>query len=148
MNRLLLLAIFLLAFLSGLQKTFAQALPTATGPGPYISVGGTYSLFQSGYGQRKLGGASAFVDVNPKRQVGIEAEGRWLQQNQLENTTQSTYLLGPRVQIRIGPLSPYLKTLVGLGYFNFPYNYAQGKYFVVAPGGGLDLSLHNNLTFD
>jgi hypothetical protein len=145
MNRFLLLTVFLLAFLSQLKEASAQALPTATAPGAYISVGGTYSLFQSGYGQRVLGGAGIFVDINPRRQVGIEAEGRWLQQNQLANTTETTYLIGPRVQVRRGAFSPYVKSLVGSGHFDFPYNFAKGQYFVIAPGAGVDLYLNNNL---
>jgi hypothetical protein len=51
-----------------------QALPTATAPGAYIAVGGTYALFQSGYGQQVPGGAGLYVDVNAIRQLGIEAE--------------------------------------------------------------------------
>jgi hypothetical protein len=145
MNRFLLLVVFPLSFLSGLKEASAQALPTATAPGAYISVGGTYSLFQSDYGQRILGGAGVFVDINPRRQVGLEAEGRWLQQNQLANTTETSYLIGPRIQIHRGPFSPYIKTLVGLGHFNFPYNFAQGRYFVIAPGVGVDFSLNSNL---
>ncbi len=62
MNRFLLLTVFLLGACAGLQKGFAQALPTATAPGAYISVGATYSLFQSDYGQRVLGGTQASYD--------------------------------------------------------------------------------------
>src|ERR1700761_310395 len=109
-----LLSIFLLALFPGLGGAFGQALPTATAPGAYISVGGTYSLFQSDYGQHVLGGAGVFVDINRWRQVGIEAEGRWLRQNKLADTTETTYLIGPRVEIRRGRFSPYVKTLVGL----------------------------------
>jgi opacity protein-like surface antigen len=141
----LLLAVFLLIGLSGLQNAFGQALPAATAPGAYVAVGGTYSIFQSAYGQRVLGGAGLYVDINRWRQVGIEAEGRWLRQNKLANTTESTYLIGPRVEIRRGRFSPYIKTLVGLGYFNFPYNYAQGRYFVISPGAGVDYNLSYNV---
>ena len=144
-RELLLLATLLLGFLFGLQESSAQAFPTATAPGAYISVGGTYSFFQSDYGQHKLGGAGAFVDINPRKQVGIEAEGRWLQQNKLADTTETTYLIGPRIQIRRGRFSPYVKTLVGLGHFNFPYNFAQGNYFVIAPGAGVDFNVNEKL---
>jgi len=141
----LILVVFLLLGLSGFQPAFGQALPAATAPGAYVSVGGTYSIFQSAYGQRVLGGAGLYVDINRWRQVGIEGEARWLQQNKLANTTETTYLIGPRVEIRRGRFSPYVKTLVGVGYFNFPYNYAQGKYFVIAPGAGVDYNLSYNL---
>lgn len=141
----LLFTVFLLMGLAGFQSAFGQALPAATAPGAYVSVGGTYSIFQSAYGQRVLGGAGLYVDINRWRQVGIEGEGRWLRQNKLADTTESTYLIGPRVEIRRGRFSPYIKTLVGLGHFNFPYNYAQGKYFVIAPGAGVDYNLTYNV---
>ena len=145
MNRPLSTIVLLLTCLSGLQEIYAQALPTATAPGAYISVGGTCSFFQSGYGQQVLAGTSAFADINPRRQVGIEAEGRWLQQDRLSKITEATYLIGPRAQIRRGRYSPYVKTLIGLGHFGFPYNYATGRYFVVAPGAGVDLSIGEDL---
>jgi hypothetical protein len=145
MNRPFSIIVLLFFCMCGLQQISAQASPTATAPGAYISVGGTSSLFQSGYGQRMLRGTGIFVDINPRRQVGIEAEGRWLQHDHLASTTQSTYLIGLRSQIRRGAFSPYVKTLVGLGYFNFPYSSAKGKYFVVAPGAGIDLSVSESL---
>jgi hypothetical protein len=145
MNRVLLLTVMLSMLVCGLQRSWGQALPAATAPGAYISVGATYSLFQSDYGQHRLGGAGLYVDINRWRQVGIEAEGRWLRQNKLADTTETTYLIGPRVEIRRGRFSPYVKTLVGLGYFNFPYNYAKGRYFVIAPGAGVDFNLTYNV---
>jgi hypothetical protein len=55
-NRYLVRLFFLLALFAGRKEAFGQALPTATAPGAYIAVGGTYSIFQSNYGQRVLGG--------------------------------------------------------------------------------------------
>lgn len=138
--------IFLISFmlLLGCPKGHSQALPTATAPGAYISVGTTYSFFDSGYGQQQVHGAGAYIDINPVRQVGIEGEGRWLKQNQFSDVRQSTYLIGPRVQLRRGPYTPYIKTLAGLGYFEFPYESARGRYFVIAPGAGVDLMLGND----
>jgi hypothetical protein len=144
-NRYLIHLVFLLALFANRQEGLAQALPTATAPGAYIAVGGTYSVFQSNYGQRVLGGGGVFVDINPVRPIGIEAEGRWLRQNALANTTESTYLIGPRMQFRRGQFSPYAKVLAGLGHFNFPYNDAHGSYFVIAPGAGVDFYVNNNL---
>ncbi|WP_353072154.1 hypothetical protein [Tunturiibacter gelidiferens] len=63
----------------------------------------------------------------------------------MSKLAESTYLIGPRVQFRRGPYTPYVKTLVGLGYFNYPYESAQGRYFVIAPGAGVDLMLGQNL---
>jgi hypothetical protein len=119
----------------------AQALPTATAPGAYISVGGGVSLFDSGYGKQKVGGAGVYVDINPVRAVGLEAEGRWMRQRDMADLAESTYLIGPRVQFRRRRYSPYVKALVGLAHFTFPYDYAKGQYFVIAPGAGVDLML-------
>jgi hypothetical protein len=123
----------------------SQALPTATAPGAYISVGTTYSFFESGYGQQKVQGTGIYVDINPVRQAGLEAEGRWLKQGRSPDVSQSTYLIGPRIQFRTGPYTPYVKTLVGLSHFGFPYEMARGQYFVIAPGAGVDLMLGNAL---
>jgi hypothetical protein len=136
--------VFFACFLGGREGN-AQALPTATAPGAYISVGTTYSLFDSGYGRQKVFGTGVYVDINPVRQAGLEAEGRWLKQSQSPNIGQSTYLVGPRVQFRKGPYTPYVKTLVGLSHFEFPYDTARGRYFVIAPGAGVDLMLGQNL---
>ena len=145
MNRTIFIIILVLFLACFPTNSFAQALATAAAPGAYISVGGTFSAGQSGYGKRVLSGSGAYVDINPRRQVGVEAEGRWLAHDRTGKTSESTYLIGPRMQIRRGRLSPYVKTLVGLGYFGFPYNSAQGKYFVVATGGGVDLNLNETV---
>jgi hypothetical protein len=139
------ITLVLFACLVGWQRGNAQALPTATAPGAYISVGATYSFFDSGYGEQKVRGTGIYADINPMRPVGLEAEGRWLKQGQSPNIGQSTYLIGPRVQLRRGPYTPYVKTLVGLSHFEFPYDTARGRYFVIAPGAGVDLMLGNDL---
>lgn len=143
--KVLLLSALLLASMGRLREAGAQALPTATAPGAFISVGGTYSLFNTDYGQQKLGGAGAYIDINPRRQVGLEAEAHWLRQNSTADIHQTTYLVGPRIQLKHGRFSPYGKFLVGQGIFNFPYNYEIGKYLVFAPGGGLDYYVNDNL---
>lgn len=145
MNTAKIVLLVSIAWVVGCQQGNAQALPTATAPGAYISVGTTYSLFDSGYGQQKVIGTGIYTDINPARPVGIEAEGRWLKQSQSPNIRQSTYLIGPRVQFRRGPYTPYVKTLVGLSHFEFPYDMARGRYFVIAPGAGVDLMLGNDL---
>ncbi|WP_263368833.1 hypothetical protein [Edaphobacter bradus] len=60
-------------------------------------------------------------------------------------TLYPTYVIGPRVQFHRGPYTPYVKTLVGLSHFEFPYGTARGRYFVIAPGAGMDLMLGDNL---
>jgi hypothetical protein len=118
----------------------AQALPTATGPGTYIIVGGTLSGFQSDYGKQTITGASAYVDSNLFWRYGVETEARWSVYPNF-GERQSTLLAGPRWSFRAKGLVPYVKLLAGGGRFDFPYGYGHGNYFVVAPGAGVDLRL-------
>ena len=127
-----------LLFFSGIHHLQAQAAPTATGPNPYVAVGVGGSIFQSDYGQLHLIGPTVWVDANIHRYVGLEAEGRLLNYNTRNDLKQSTYLIGPRLSYKRGHLAPYVKMPVGIGLMKFPYNYATGKYFVMAPGAGLD----------
>lgn len=90
------------------------------------------------YGQRKIAGVTAFVDADTKRRFGIEAEGRWLEFHQTANVHVETYSIGARYHFDTGRFAPYAKALIGSGDFNFPYNYAHGRYLVVTGGGGLD----------
>lgn len=121
----------------------AQAIPAAKGPGAYISVGGGASLYQFEYGQRKLGGITAWADINPQWRYGIEAEVRSLRYHTDEGVTETTYLAGPRVAIFPGPLRPYVKFLAGAGQYDLPFNFVRGPCFTMAPGAGVDLMLND-----
>ena len=83
-------------------------------------------------------GITGFVDVDTKRRLGIEAEGRWVEYLQTANVHVETYSIGGRYHFDAGRFEPYAKGLVGFGNFNFPYNYAYGHYLVVTAGGGVD----------
>lgn len=119
----------------------SQALPTATGPGSYLSAGVSASAFQVDYGKRWMGGGTGFVDANLSWRYGLEAEARSLRYNSESGVRQATYLVGPRVSFRPGGLIPYAKVLVGAGIFDYPYGYAKGTYLVIDPGAGLDYEL-------
>jgi hypothetical protein len=134
-----LLLLFLLVFMGlGLRSLRAQALPTATGPGSYIAVGGGGSIFQTDYGQRAVGGLTAYADLNPTWRYGIEGEARFLRFRTSEQVTETSYLIGPRVALRFGPVRPYVKFLVGDGKINLPFHYAQGSFLSYAPGAGVE----------
>jgi hypothetical protein len=124
----------------------AQALPTAEGPGSFVSVGLRASDFQQDYGQRHIIGESFVFQVNPYRRFGIEGEGRLLNANTSESVKESTYLIGPKVYGLTHHIRPYVKVLGGRGTFDYPFHYAVGHYFVVAPGAGLDLRVGHRLT--
>jgi hypothetical protein len=119
----------------------AQALPTATGPGRYITVGVTGALFDSNYGQRWVSGYSIYADVNRTWRYGAEFRAQSLRYNQEQGIRETSYLVGPRVTFPHHRWLPYARVLLGAGIFNAPYNYATGSYFVVAPGGGVDYTI-------
>jgi opacity protein-like surface antigen len=119
----------------------AQALPTATSPGAYLTIGGTYSEFKAKYPNTTLSGYGGYVDINFRRQLGLEFEGHYLKQGEVSGSYQTTYLVGPRLEFHRGRLAPYAKGLVGNGHLIFPYGYGYGNYLVLAPGGGLDVQV-------
>jgi len=126
----------------------AQAMSTESGPGSYVAAGGTVSLYEVGYGQRELAGVSAYVDTNLTTRYGIESEARWLVLHQAADVHATTWLAGPRVSIdalAFHGFSPYVKVLAGVADFNYPYNYATGKYFVVSPGVGVDYRISQRM---
>ena len=123
----------------------AQVAPSADVGSFGLSAGRTASGYFLQYGERKMLGATAFVDLDTIRRYGFEGEARWLIFNQTENVNTQTYLVGPRVHMSVGRFQPYAKGLVGVGEFNFPYNLAHGGYLVVAPGGGVDYHLNKKV---
>jgi hypothetical protein len=147
--------VLLLAVCLGLGRpAHAQVVPSAYRDTIRLSAGGTASGYQLGYGDLKIGGASAFVDIDNLHHFGIEGEARWLrfhladdQKGPAADEHASTYLIGPRYSRYYGKFQPYAKVLVGLGQFNYPYNYAKESDLVVAPGGGFDYRLTRRIRF-
>jgi len=135
----------LLVLLVTMKNLHAQAMPTASGGGQYIAVGGGVSGFQADYGQRILGGGFVYVDANATQRYGLEAEGRYLDFHTDEDVTESTYLGGGRVvvydKLLQGLLLPYVKVLAGVGKINLPFNYAKGSFLVIEPSVGVDYYL-------
>jgi len=100
-------------------------------------------------GPNRLYGLGTYVDVKFNRWVQIEAEGRWLQLNQLDNINQSNYLIGPRYPIRklhFWRATPYAKVLIGYANMNFEFNEATGRFTDIAYGGGLDVKLTKRIS--
>ena len=139
-----LIAILPLAILFGCigpRLSLAQVVAAGDQGGAGLSAGVMGSGYTLQYGQRKMAGIAGFVDLDTKRRFGIEAEGRWLEFHQTANVHAETYSIGGRYHFDVGRFQPYAKGLVGFGDFNFPYNYAHGRYLVVTAGGGLDFRL-------
>lgn len=122
-------------------KAGAQAVPTATGPGSTIIIGGGATLFNSPYGQRNLGGGFIFTDIEPHWCFGVELEARYLHLHSSEQVSEKNYLAGPRMLLRSGHWQPYAKFLIGDGHINLPFQYANGDFLTLVPGGGLDLEM-------
>ena len=134
--------LFLCALTAG--RVDAQAAYTATGPGTYLSLGAAASGFQQDYGHHYVGGGAIYLDANLYRRIGIEAEVRRLAAHTEEDVKQTTYLVGPKISARGHAVRPYVKLLAGRGTLNFPFHYAIGHYFVVAPAAGLDYHLRES----
>lgn len=131
----------ILISLASVSQSCGQALPAATGPGSYVNVGITGSLFNVNYGQRWVGGGTLYVDANLYRKVGAEFQFQSLRFHQEGGIRETTYLAGPRYSFRAHGLVPYAKILAGRGTFIYPYGYGRGTYFVFAPAAGLDYDL-------
>ena len=141
-----LLVALLTACLGLPTQASAQVVESADAGGLRMSAGVTVSGYYVGYGERKLLGYTGFVDIGPRGFLGIEAEARQLVFNQLADVHVATYLAGPRYPFReVGRFQPYAKALIGVGEFNFTYNYAHGSYLVIAPGGGVDYRLNGRM---
>ena len=136
----LLAAVAALCF-AGSVAASAQVVPAGYQERIAIHAGGTASEYYLQYGQTRLLGATAFSDIDIGRTYGIEAETRFLEFNQLQNTHDihaETYLAGPRYRLNLGRFQVYAKGLVGLGVFHYTRGLGTDNDFVVAPGGGVD----------
>ena len=121
---------------------FGQVVPAARHGAPPLSAGGYFSYFNTDYASNHMTGFGAYVDWSPYKNFGIEAEGRWLLFNAPHDFRQYTYLAGPRYGFRRGKhMQPYVKFLLGGGVIDFPYQLAYGRYFAMAPGGGVDFRI-------
>jgi hypothetical protein len=128
----------------------AQAMPTASGPGAYLAGGVAYSHFQTDYGRHVVAGITGYVDANVTWRFGVEGEARYLNYHSLNgdsynDISEITYLAGPRISFHPRVVRPYVKFLVGRGTFEFPNGYAQGRYFAMAPGAGVDMELGSRI---
>ena len=150
-----LVGLLILLCLASARSMFGQAAPAQVGGREMVTLGSTFSSYRVNYGDRLILGAGLYVDIDYDQHHGIEGEGRWLWLRQRDGVHDSTYLIGPRYSFNgfvkragSGPdegvgrektrFRPYAKMLVGVGQFHYPYGYATGSYFVLAPGGGVD----------
>lgn len=141
------LGLFVILCLGLTHSASAQVIFAGDEGGFTLAVGATGSAYQVQYGDQKLIGGAAVVDVDTRRRYGAEFEGRWLLFNNPTQIQDKTWLAGPRFHFSRGKFQYYAKGLVGIGQFKFPYDYAQGNYLVVAPGGGVDYRWKRRISF-
>lgn len=139
-------SVLLALSISMVKPARAQVQESADAGGVTLSAGGSFSAYRVGYGQRTLLGPAVFIDATTRGPLGIEAEARWLNLHETADVHDETYLVGPRFAFKpLGRFHPYAKVLFGIGQFTFPYNYAHGSYFVLAPGAGCDFHINRRI---
>jgi len=143
LRRSLIVVVFFLMPLVGVAQAAydAEAAPDA------LTVGGSFSYFDGAYSGYKPMGLVAQVNFAPLiwDHVAGQVEGRWLKMNASRGFAEYNYLAGPVYRISMSAhskLHPYVKGLIGEGIVDFPNHLAFGRYFVLAPGGGADVTLN------
>jgi len=140
-------AVLLAVCLGLVRPASAQVVPSGDMGGFTLVAGGTASGYDIQYGHQKLAGMAAVVDVDTRRRFGFEGEARWLLYHQHNDVHVTDWLAGGRYHFSRGKFQYYGKGLVGVGQFQFPYNYAHGTYLVIAPGGGVDYRWRRKIGF-
>ncbi len=145
-SKRLILPLFCIMFAVAARPVLAQVMPSASAHQAKLSVGGFGSAFQpnyAGYGiasssPNPLIGIGGYFDYKMNSFLGIEGEANWLRFNQYIGINETTFLIGPKVQVaHFGKLMPYGKVLFGMGGGSF----LDGHTGVIAYGGGLDYNL-------
>jgi hypothetical protein len=140
-------AVFTVAFiaLAMAGNAHAQVAASASAGGFGLSAGVAGSGEYVQYGERKMVGITGFVDFDTMHHLGLEGEARFVQFRETADVHFSTYSAGVRYRKNLGRFQPYVKGLLGEGFFNFPYNYATGHYMVVTAGGGIDYRINRKI---
>jgi opacity protein-like surface antigen len=134
-------AVFIVPIFAAAQTQYsAERAPVA------FTMGGAYSFFNASYGGYKVMGVTAYANFSPViwDHVAVEGEGRWLTLNASRGFAEYNYLAGPVYRINLTEhrnLRPYVKSLIGAGIVEFPDQLAVGRYFAIAPGGGVDYTI-------
>jgi hypothetical protein len=121
-------------------RSLSQAVPSGYQDKASLWIGADYANFSASFPDQsgnRLSGVGAFADFNWSTHLSLEGEAQFLRWGGFEGDSESSYLAGPRFRFnRVGPLRPYVKTLVGIGHIHFPFEIGDASYFVAAPGGG------------
>jgi hypothetical protein len=129
-------------------RASSQVAPSAYDSSRNIWAGAEYSNFLPDFGPpQRLSGIGVYVDLNVTSRLGVEGEARFQRFNGFYGESQDNYLIGPEViLLHRGKLRPYAKVLFGIGQNDFPLTIGTGKYFILAPGGGVDYRLSRRIS--
>lgn len=131
----------------GARCVYAQVQDSATAGVVPLTIGAYFSYFDASYASNRTAGFGAVLDYSPVMagNLGVEGESRWLTMGGSHGFSEYNYLVGPRYRFyESAKYQPYAKFLIGAGEINFPYDLAHGGYFVIAPGGGVDVALSDH----
>ena len=146
----------------------AQVVPSATDHRLTVTAGGMASAFQPDFAYRwacgaatcppglfypvaeasnyPLVGVGAYVDVEFRRWVQLEAEGRWLRFNRYQDIHEDNYLIGPRVPVyHFWKATVYGKALGGFSKMDLGSGF-HGTFTALAFGGGMDVKLTKKIS--
>jgi opacity protein-like surface antigen len=141
----------LLFFVCALAASTAncQVSPAATYPKYSFQLGGEFSIYKPDYGPQNLYGFGAYADLDSRRWIGIEAEGRALFLNKYGDKLQMyTGGGGPRVFYRYHKFVPYAKAVVEFGSITFPNHptFDHATMVLYGVGGGADYNLSHRVS--
>jgi opacity protein-like surface antigen len=118
----------------------AQVAPSAYRTPRVLWVGGEYSNIRASFpyqSSQRLSGVGVFADFKMSGHVGLEGDARFLHFGGFEDSTESSYLIGPKGYFFArGRIQPYGKFLAGLGRIHYPFEIGDASYFALAPGAG------------
>jgi len=123
-----------------LTPTHAQVAPSAYRSTQSVWVGAEFSNMSASFpyqSSQRLFGIGVFADFKWNGHVGLEGDARFLRFGGFENSTESSYLVGPKAYfLTRGRFQPYGKLLVGEGKIHYPFAIGDASYFALAPGVG------------
>jgi hypothetical protein len=118
----------------------AQAVYTAEQK-TRIQVGGGAMALSPDYAQGTVIGFSAWGDYDFSKHIGIEASAHFGEFITPGDTSENTYLIGPRFSYRRGRLTAYGKALVGRGTITNLNTNGSSSYNLYGFGGGVEYRL-------
>jgi hypothetical protein len=129
----------------------SQAMPTATGHGGGIQVGGAASMGKPDFGSHWLAGISIFADYNIWSRVGLEANAHILNMHTPDDLGENTYEAGPRFYWRKKRYTMYAKAQLGVGNFLVQEiednpGKSTASSFMYSIGGGVDVDFPHHIT--